>query len=245
MKHSQMLKTKLNIIKVILKLMNACILRWYCFLLLLYAISRQKSTICCDRALKKYKCTFIIAADKDDINRFLPSKYTPSKVSQRVEKRLKEKFTMKCLTIMKISHSSEALIHALKNNPCICGVIYIGHASIDPSRLIFTKNDSIAVLPENYFNTPPGRKSYKVLPYSNLLPGNVSALFGCRTAKGGIISISARLSQLFKGTVVGATGKINFDSGDPKSPGKEPFEIFTTSSTNSPIPPECCCNEKK
>jgi len=27
------------------------LLRWYCFLLLLYAISRQKSTICCDRAL--------------------------------------------------------------------------------------------------------------------------------------------------------------------------------------------------
>nr|DAS73552.1 MAG TPA: hypothetical protein [Caudoviricetes sp.] len=26
------------------------LLRWYCFLLLLYAISRQKSTICCDRA---------------------------------------------------------------------------------------------------------------------------------------------------------------------------------------------------
>lgn len=29
------------------------LLRWYCFLLLLYAISRQKSTICCDRAKKK------------------------------------------------------------------------------------------------------------------------------------------------------------------------------------------------
>jgi len=29
------------------------LLRWYCFLLLLYAISRQKSTICCDRAYKK------------------------------------------------------------------------------------------------------------------------------------------------------------------------------------------------
>ncbi|MDY5979880.1 MAG: hypothetical protein SPI90_00905, partial [Fusobacterium mortiferum] len=27
------------------------LLRWYCFLLLLYAISRQKSTICCDRAI--------------------------------------------------------------------------------------------------------------------------------------------------------------------------------------------------
>src|SRR5699024_3363700 len=27
------------------------LLRWYCFLLLLYAISRQKSPICCDRAL--------------------------------------------------------------------------------------------------------------------------------------------------------------------------------------------------
>ncbi|MDD7291406.1 MAG: hypothetical protein PUG86_06340, partial [Veillonella caviae] len=29
------------------------LLRWYCFLLLLYAISRQKSTICCDRAFRK------------------------------------------------------------------------------------------------------------------------------------------------------------------------------------------------
>ncbi|MDY5616693.1 MAG: hypothetical protein SPF34_07335, partial [Helicobacter sp.] len=29
------------------------LLRWYCFLLLLYAISRQKSTICCDRAKPK------------------------------------------------------------------------------------------------------------------------------------------------------------------------------------------------
>ena len=29
------------------------LLRWYCFLLLLYAISRQKSTICCDRAKDK------------------------------------------------------------------------------------------------------------------------------------------------------------------------------------------------
>ncbi|OUP15587.1 transcriptional regulator [Lactobacillus johnsonii] len=29
------------------------LLRWYCFLLLLYAISRQKSTICCDRAIQK------------------------------------------------------------------------------------------------------------------------------------------------------------------------------------------------
>src|SRR5699024_8337805 len=29
------------------------LLRWYCFLLLLYAISRQKSTICCDRAFEK------------------------------------------------------------------------------------------------------------------------------------------------------------------------------------------------
>lgn len=29
------------------------LLRWYCFLLLLYAISRQKSTICCDRAFFK------------------------------------------------------------------------------------------------------------------------------------------------------------------------------------------------
>src|SRR5699024_883573 len=29
------------------------LLRWYCFLLLLYAISRQKSTICCDRAINK------------------------------------------------------------------------------------------------------------------------------------------------------------------------------------------------
>ena len=194
--------------------------------------------------LKKNKCTFIIAADKDDINRFLPSRYTPSKVSQRIEKRLKEKFTMKCLTIMKISHSSDALIHALKNNPCICGIIYIGHASITPSRLIFTEKDSIAVLPRNYYNTP-GRKSYKALPTSNILPGNVSALFGCRTAKGGIISISARLSQLFNGTVVGATGKINFDGGDPYSPEKALFEIFSAPSNNYSIPPECCCKGEK
>ncbi|MCI6201009.1 MAG: hypothetical protein MR645_02585, partial [Paraprevotella sp.] len=32
------------------------LLRWYCFLLLLYAISRQKSTICCDRAKEIKEC---------------------------------------------------------------------------------------------------------------------------------------------------------------------------------------------
>ena len=43
------------------------LLRWYCFLLFLYAISRQKSTICCDRAFEKSDYSIVYAKRAEEL----------------------------------------------------------------------------------------------------------------------------------------------------------------------------------
>ena len=60
-----------------------------------------------------------------------------------------------------------------------------------------------------------------------------------------VSTIANILAKHFKGHVVGALGKINFDGGDPYSPDKKEFITYdgTTNTQNSLIPPECCCDK--
>ena len=196
------------------------------------------------KLLKKYKCTFIIAADEDDklpwYYAWRTAKYVPSQVVSKVKNLLHNKFKTECLNIIELSaHSPAKLQEALKER-CICGIIYIGHASIDPSRIIFNEDESIATTTSP---NVPGRFPYSALPTSNILPGNTSALFGCQTSVGGEASIAGALSSHFGGTVVGAEGKVNFDGGDPYTSGKNKFTIHSAvSPLSNKVPAECCCN---
>ncbi|MDY5787636.1 DNA-3-methyladenine glycosylase I, partial [Veillonella caviae] len=67
------------------------LLRWYCFLLLLYAISRQKSTICCDRAFCNYIWAF--TGGKTLVYEGHPEGNIPAKneLSERISNDLKQR----------------------------------------------------------------------------------------------------------------------------------------------------------
>ena len=200
--------------------------------------------------LNNYKCTFVIAADKDDLDLawydWRTPKYVPSQVVKEVKKILRSKFKKNCLNIITLSvHTSVQLINALEKYKCICGFVYIGHASTNPSRMIFNTKDSLAVTDARQ-SLSSARKPYTKLPATNILPGNTSAIFGCQSSVGGEQSIANKVSKHFNGTVVGADGKLNFDGGDPYSPDGSGFTAYSTVNNDTlSVPSECCCNKSE
>ena len=73
--------------------------------------------------------------------------------------------------------------------------------------MIFSQTDSIAVS-----GNPPHRHAYTEIDTSNLVSGNVSAIFGCNSASTFFAdeSIAEVLSKHFGGDVLGSNRGLNF-----------------------------------
>ncbi len=110
-------------------------------------------------------------------------------------------------------------------------VIYIGHASRSPSRLIFNKDDSISINGGSMSNK---RKHYSNLPNDNILPNNISALLGCNTATDGVNSIANALSKHFRGTVIGSNNSINLSQYGYVGSRNNSFVTMTNTNTHTP-----------
>ncbi len=201
--------------------------------------------------LSKYNCTFIISRATEKAI----GKFDTQAVENQVRSILESHFAKGCLTIKNTKeHQAGALSDSLKSTKCVCGIIYIGHASIEPSRLIF--DESASSLATRNADSGKQRHPLSSLPTQNILPNSVSAIYGCRSAasdSNGGVSVAQALSQHFQGTAIGSVNKLNFDGGDPYTPfwsqkdfGKTThFVTFTTKSQVKPdLEKKCCCSKK-
>ena len=179
-------------------------------------------------------------------------KFDTKAVVEKVKMLIQKKFDKDCLTIKEVpSHTPECLIETMKKEKCLCGIVYIGHSSTNPSRMIFDPaangQKSIA---SSQTEGNPHRYPPTCLPVDNLLPCNTSAIFGCQSAKGEN-SISESISKHFCRTVVGSKGKLNFDGGNPYTPsflwrgGSEFVKFKNAKEKEKEVPKECCCTKEK
>lgn len=153
--------------------------------------------------LSQYKCSFLISHDHPG-----GSKYATNKIRDRVILIINTIFQNTCISIKQIEHTSAAVKREFSQTECICGYIYIGHANNEkPPRLIFSSTDSIAVK-----GKPPYRHAYTEIDNSNLVSGNVSALFGCNSSSTFFEkeSIAEVLSRHFGGDVLGSNRGLNY-----------------------------------
>ncbi|KAA3291199.1 RHS repeat-associated core domain-containing protein [Akkermansia sp. BIOML-A12] len=202
------------------------------------------------KTLSEYKCTFLITYSQH--GNIVGEKFDTKAVVEKVKMLIQKKFDKDCLTIKEVpSHTPECLIETMKKEKCLCGIVYIGHSSTNPSRMIFDPaangQKSIA---SSQTEGNPHRYPPTCLPVDNLLPCNTSAIFGCQSAKGEN-SISESISKHFCGTVVGSKGKLNFDGGNPYTPsflwmgGSEFVKFKNAKEKEKEVPKECCCTKEK
>ncbi len=192
--------------------------------------------------LSKYKCTFLVTYDTKNA----VGKYNTLSVFNNVKNILRSTFSKKCLQIKVLKkHTASELKKEFETNQCICGFIYIGHASSESPRIIFDAHSS------SISSQPSPMQTFEKFDVSelstkNLLPNNISAIFGCKSAKkgtSGILSISEAFSKHFRGIVIGSENGLNFDGGNPYTPnGYTLFRMFSTSSpSNMHLEEKCCC----
>ena len=131
------------------------------------------------------------------------------------------------INVIYVDHTREAVYQAMMETPCICGLIYIGHATWHGTRsgLVFNQRNGIA--------TEKTTHSIDVrdLPTENLIPGNASMLIACRSRskKHGADSIAKKMSEHFNGQVLGSENKLNFTSDGPHTPenlGETLWNVF-------------------
>jgi len=176
--------------------------------------------------LGKYNCTYIITYNEEDEG-FFSYKFRAERTAKTLEFKIKEMYPH--ISVKYVIHNWQALKQAMTEIKCICGLIYVGHGTWnnDISTLVFRDTNGIAV--ERTKHSIPVTD----LPTENLIPESVSVLIACRSGsmRYSRDSIAKKMSEHFKGNVMGSENKLNLNKEGPNTPkerGGTKWNIFSS-----------------